>query len=297
MSGKVAIVTGGGRGLGRSYCLALAATGHSVVVNDLGGDLHGEGGDPAPAAQVVAEICAEGGKAIANGADVSDWDAAQDLIESAVREFGGLTVLVNNAGILRDRLFANMSEEDWDAVIRVHLKGHAAPSRHAMAYWRAQSKAGATVHGSIVHTTSLAGLIGNFGQANYAAAKMAVVGLSHTLSREGEKYGIRSNAVSPSARTRIEASLGLNQDNAFDTFDPGNVAPFMCWLAEEDCPASGQVFHVYGDRIEVLAPVSINANFRNNQQWTVEAIDKALRGRLPAKPQLTDFVPELGEGH
>ena len=172
----------------------------------------------------------------------------------AVETFGGLDILVNNAGILRDRLFANMSEEDWDAVIRVHLKGHAAPSRHAMEYWRNEAKAGRPMAGSIVHTTSLAGLVGNFGQANYASAKLAVVGLSRTLALEGEKYGVRSNAVSPSARTRIETSLKPPPDGVFDIFSADNVAPLICWLALADCPATGQVFQAYGNRIEVIAP-------------------------------------------
>src|SRR5690606_19095514 len=181
--------------------MALAAQGAAVVVNDLGGDLQGNGRDATPAQETVAEIRANGGRAIVSGHDVADWRDAEEMVALAIDHFGGLDILVNNAGILRDRLFANMSEEEWDAVIRVHLKGHAAPSRHAMAYWRNDGKAGRQVAASIVHTTSLAGLVGNFGQANYAAAKLAVVGLSRTLAIEGTKYGVRSNAVSPSART------------------------------------------------------------------------------------------------
>lgn len=293
LAGRVAIVTGAGRGLGRAYALALAADGAAVVVNDLGGDLHGNGADPSPAESVVAEIVATGGQAIVSGHDVSDWAQAGDLVATAVKTFGALHVLVNNAGILRDRLFANMTEADWDAVIRVHLKGHAAPSHHAMAYWRGLAKAGQGVAASIVHTTSLAGLIGNFGQANYSAAKMAVVGLSLTLAREGEKYGVRSNAVSPSARTRIEESLKPPPEGVFDTFHPGNVAPLICWLARQDCPATGQVFHTYGDRIEVFAPAVVAIDERNGARWTVDALDRALAGRLPALPQLADYVPEL----
>jgi NAD(P)-dependent dehydrogenase (short-subunit alcohol dehydrogenase family) len=293
LTGRVAIVTGAGRGLGRAYALALAAEGAAVVVNDLGGSLHGEGQDLAPAQAVVDEIRGAGGEATASGHDVSDWSEAEALVATALEVFGRLDILVNNAGILRDRLFANMSEADWDAVIRVHLKGHAAPSRHAMAHWRACAKAGEEVAASIVHTSSLAGLIGNFGQANYAAAKLGIVGLSHTLAREGAKYGVRSNAVSPSARTRIETSLEAPGPGVFDTFDPGNVAPLVCWLSRRDCPATGQVFHAYGDRIEVIAPTAIAADLRTDGRWTSDSIDRALAGHLKPVPVLSDFVPEL----
>ncbi len=293
LDGRVAIVTGAGRGLGRAYARALAAEGAAVVVNDLGGTLRGEGADPSPAEETAAAIRDAGGRAVASAHDVADWEAASALIGSAVAAFGRLDVLVNNAGILRDRLFANMSEADWDAVVRVHLKGHAAPARHAMAYWREAAKAGRPVAASVVNTTSLAGLIGNFGQANYAAAKLGIVGLSHTLAREGAKYGVRSNAVSPSARTRIETSLEPPGPGVFDTFDPANVAPLICWLARADCPATGQVFHAYGDRIEVIAPVTVAADLRSDGPWTAETIDRALTGRLPPMPSLSDFVPEL----
>jgi len=294
LAGRVAIVTGGGRGLGRAHALALAGEGAAVLVNDLGGDLQGHGQDPTPASSVVEEIRRAGGKAAVSGHDVGDWSAAEALVAQAVETFGRLDILVNNAGILRDRLLANMSEEEWDAVIRVHLKGHAAPTRHAMTYWRRQAKAGETVAASVVHTTSLAGLLGNFGQANYASAKLAVVGLSRTVALEGAKYGVRSNAVSPSARTRIEASLGGDPGEGFDVFDPANVSPLLCWLARADCPASGQVFQAYGDRIEVIQPTAIAVDLRTEGRWTTDAIDVALRDRLPALPGLSDFVEGLG---
>jgi NAD(P)-dependent dehydrogenase (short-subunit alcohol dehydrogenase family) len=293
LDGRVAIVTGAGRGLGRSYALGLAAQGAKVVVNDLGGDLKGSGADLSPAQSVVAEIEASGGAAIVSGHDVGDWSSAKEMVELAIDTFGTLDVLVNNAGILRDRLFANMSEEDWDGVIRVHLKGHAGPARHAMEYWRNRAKGGEKVAASIVNTTSLAGLIGSFGQANYAAAKLAVVGLSRTLALEGAKYGIRCNAVSPSARTRIETSLQAAPDGQFDTFSPDNVAPFICWLAMEGCPATGQVFQVYGNRIEVIAPSRIEVDLRSDGRWQVEEIDKLLKGKLPELPKLGDFVEGL----
>lgn len=293
LEGRVAIVTGGGRGLGRSYALALAEHGAAVVVNDLGGDLHGAGRDASPAQSVVHEILADGGKAVVSGHDVADWEQAKALIELATGTFGGLDILINNAGILRDRLFANMSEEEWDAVIRVHLKGHAAPARHAMDYWRSQAKAGRPVAASIVHTTSLAGLVGSFGQANYASAKLAVVGLSRTLALEGAKYGVRSNAVSPSARTRIETSLKKPDGEAFDAFSPDNVSPLICWLALDDCPANGQVFQAYGNRIEVIAPSAIEVDVRTEGRWQVEDVETALNHRLPTLPKLGDFVEGL----
>lgn len=292
--GRVAIVTGSGRGVGRSHALALARHGAKVIVNDLGGDLHGHGQDATPAQQVMEEIRAQGEKAVVSGHDVSDWSQAAELIGLAVRTFGRLDILVNNAGILRDRTLANMSEEEWDAVIRVHLKGHAAPTRHAMAYWRDQSKAGAQVAASVIHTTSLAGLVGNFGQANYASAKLGVVGLSRVVALEGARYGVRSNAVSPSARTRIETSLKPPPPGVFDIFNPDNVSPLIVWLARADCPATNQVFQAYGDRIEVIAPSTIAVDLRCGERWGVEEIDRALRSRLPAPSALGDFVDGLG---
>jgi NAD(P)-dependent dehydrogenase (short-subunit alcohol dehydrogenase family) len=293
LEGRIAVVTGAGRGLGRSYALALAAHGAAVVVNDLGADLHGVGRDASPAQSVVAEILADGGKAAVSGHDVADWSDAQALVGMAVETFGGLDILVNNAGILRDRLFANMSEEEWDAVIRVHLKGHAAPARQAKEYWRNETKAGRKVAASIVHTTSLAGLVGSFGQANYASAKLAVVGLSRTLALEGAKYGVRSNAVSPSARTRIETSLKEPPLGVFDVFSPDNVSPLICWLALEDCPATGQVFQAYGNRIEIISPSAIEVDVRTAGRWKLEDVETALGQKLPRLPKLGDFVEGL----
>jgi NAD(P)-dependent dehydrogenase (short-subunit alcohol dehydrogenase family) len=293
LSGRVAIVTGGGRGLGRAHALALAAHGARVIVNDLGGDVQGEGREPTPAQQVVAEIRKAGGEAAVSGHDVSDWGEAEALIGMTVETFGDLHIVVNNAGILRDRTLANLSEAEWDAVIRVHLKGHAATTRHAMAFWRERSKAGREVKASLIHTTSLAGLVGTFGQANYAAAKLGIVALSRVAAVEGAKYGVRSNAISPSARTRIETSLKPPPPGVFDVFDPANVSPLVVWLASPDCPATGQVFQAYGNRVEVLAPTAIAADLRTEGRWTVEALDRALAGRLPAAPRLADFVEGL----
>jgi len=293
LAGRVAIVTGGGRGLGRAHALMLAREGAAIVVNDLGGDLHGSGKDLTPAQEVVREIEAMGGRAVVSGHDVGDWGQAAAMVEQAIAAFGDLHILVNNAGILRDRTLANMSEEEWDAVIRVHLKGHAASSRHAMAYWRDLSKAGKPVAASVVHTTSLAGLVGSFGQANYAAAKLGIVGLSRVIALEGSKYGVRSNAVSPSARTRIEASLKPPPPGVFDVFDPANVSPLIAWLARAGCPATNQVFQAYGGRIEIIGPSNIAVDVRTAGQWTTDALDSALKDRLPAAVRLGDFVEGL----
>jgi NAD(P)-dependent dehydrogenase (short-subunit alcohol dehydrogenase family) len=214
-------------------------------------------------------------------------------VRLAAERFGDLHVLVNNAGILRDRTLANMSEAEWDAVIRVHLKGHAATSRHAMAYWRDRAKAGHPTGGSVIHTTSLAGLIGTFGQANYAAAKLGIVALSRVIAAEGAKYNVRSNAVSPSARTRIETSLKAPPPDVFDVFDPANVSPLIAWLACADCPATGQVFQVYGNRVEVMAHTEIAIDERTEGRWTLDALDRALAGRLKPAPKLGDFVEGL----
>ncbi len=293
LEGRVAIVTGAGRGLGRAHALTLAAEGAKVVVNDLGGDLHGEGRDATPAQEVVRDIAKAGGEAMVSGHDISDWAQAEAMVAETVRRFGRLDVLVNNAGILRDRLLANMSEAEWDAVIRVHLKGHAAPTRHAMAYWRERSKAGETVRASVVHTTSLAGIVGNFGQANYASAKLGIVGLSRVVALEGAKYGVRSNAVSPSARTRIETTLKPPPAGVFDVFDPANVSPLIAWLAMADCPATGQVFQAYGNRVEVIGHSAIAVDVRTEGRWTLAALDKALAGKLQPAPALGAFVEGL----
>jgi NAD(P)-dependent dehydrogenase (short-subunit alcohol dehydrogenase family) len=296
LAGRVAIVTGAGRGLGRAHARYLAAQGAAVVVNDRGGDVHGRGNNRSPAETVVEAIRADGGRAVASGHDVSNWEQAAHLVQLAVDEFGDLNVLVNNAGILRDRTLANMSESDWDDVLRVHLKGHAAPTRHAMAYWRGRSKAGHTVAASVVHTTSIAAFAGNFGQANYTAAKSAVLGLSRVVALEGAKIGVRSNAVSPSARTRIMMTRPDDEPDdvaewdADDPLNPANVSPLIGWLAEEKCPANAQVFHTYGNRVIVVSMPSIVHDLRTEGRWTPEALDEALPSRLLPLSELSDFL-------
>jgi NAD(P)-dependent dehydrogenase (short-subunit alcohol dehydrogenase family) len=267
-----------------------------VVVNDLGGDVHGRGGSLGPAAAAAEAIRAAGGRAVASGHDVSDWEQAGELVQLAVKEFGELHVLVNNAGILRDRTLANMAESEWDDVMRVHLKGHAAPTRHAMAYWRDQAKSGRPVAASVVHTTSIAAFAGNFGQANYTAAKSAVLGLSRVVALEGAKIGVRSNAVSPSARTRIMVSRPDHEPDDIaewdqsDPLNPANVSPLIGWLAEEKCPATGQVFHTYGNRVIVVSMPSIVHDLRTEGRWTPEALDEELPPRLLQLTELSDFL-------
>jgi NAD(P)-dependent dehydrogenase (short-subunit alcohol dehydrogenase family) len=297
----VLIVTGAGRGLGREHALLAASLGASVVVNDLGGDVFGQGKAASPAEQVVAEIRAAGGTAVASHHDVADWDQAEAMIRLAVEEFGDLHVLVNNAGILRDRALANMNEGEWDAVIRVHLKGHASPTRHALAYWRNQAKENRPVRASVIHTTSISGLAGNFGQANYAAAKLGIVALSRVVALEGAKYGVRSNAVSPSARTRmtleIPGSAELVQAPAqaeeFDKWHPGNVSPLVAWLAQEACPATSQIFHVMGGQLYVMAIPAVAHLLESDGRWTLEQLDRELPQRLVEPLRAESFFEGL----
>ena len=295
LDGRVAIVTGAGRGLGRAHALALAAQGAAVVVNDLGADVHGAGVDATPAQQVAAEIEAGGGRAVVSGHDVADWQQAEELVRFATESFGDLHVLVNNAGILRDRMLANMTEDEWDAVVRVHLKGHAAPTRHAVAYWRAQAKAGADVNASVVHTTSASGFIGAFGQANYSAAKLGVIGLSNVVAVEYARIGVRSNVVSPMASTRMGQSSQLSIDGGVGgLLDPANVAAVVAWLAAPQTRATGQVLHVYGRRVMVLGVGEVLADVRDDREWTPDALDAALAEELARPKTIDDYFGEEG---
>lgn len=226
--GRVAIVTGAGGGLGRSHALALAARGARVVVNDLGGDVHGAGGSPTPAMEVVAEIEAAGGEAVANGANVADADQVEAMVVAAIERWGRVDILVNNAGILRDKSFVNMTADEFDAVLDVHLKGAFNTSKAAWPHMREQS------YGRIVNTTSSSGLYGNFGQANYSAAKMALVGLMNTLALEGAKYNIRVNCLAPAAGTRM--TEGLIPDEAFGLLSPESVTVGLVWLVSDEAP-------------------------------------------------------------
>jgi NAD(P)-dependent dehydrogenase (short-subunit alcohol dehydrogenase family) len=247
--GRVAIVTGGGRGIGREYCLMLAAEGAKVVVNDLGGSRDGAGADIGPAHDVVAEIKAAGGEAVANGADVSNWDQAKAMIDQAVSTFGKLDVLINNAGILRDRMLVNMTEAEWDAVIQVHLKGTFAPAHHAAVYWRDQFKeTGSLCNARLINTSSVSGIYGNVGQTNYGAAKMGIAAFTIISSRELRRYGVTVNAIAPGALTRLTEDLGgpITEERR-KSGDPKWVAPIAVWLAsEESAEVSGRMFEASG---------------------------------------------------
>jgi NAD(P)-dependent dehydrogenase (short-subunit alcohol dehydrogenase family) len=252
--GRVAIVTGAGRGIGREHALLLARHGASVVVNDLGGSMDGEGADKGPAQQVVDEIEALGGKAIANTDDISDFDGAERLIRSAIDTFGGLDILINNAGILRDRMLTNMSEAEWDAVIKVHLKGTFAPCRHAAAYWRERAKAGEANDARIINTSSPSGIYGNAGQTNYGAAKAGIASFTIIAAKELVRYGVTVNAIAPAALTRMTEGLGMGQapEEIKEQMSPAHIAPIVCWLASPQAAhVTGRVFDVTGRMISV----------------------------------------------
>ncbi|WP_436794380.1 SDR family oxidoreductase [Actinospongicola halichondriae] len=252
--GRVAIVTGAGRGIGREHALMLAEHGAAVVVNDMGGTPEGNGGDLSPAQQVVAEIEAMGGRAVANGADVSDWDDAKAMVDQAIDTFGRLDVLVNNAGILRDRMMVNMTEDEWDAVVRVHLKGTFAPARHAGAHWRERAKAGETNDARIINTTSVSGIYGNPGQTNYGAAKMGIAGFTIIAAMELARYGVTVNAISPGALTRLTEALRAEppSEEEREAASPRWIAPICTWLASpESRNVTGRVFQVHGSEIAI----------------------------------------------
>jgi len=252
--GRVAIITGAGRGIGREHALLLAHHGAKVVVNDLGGSMDGEGNDAGPAQQVVDEVKAMGGEAVANTDDISDWDGAERLVQSAVDAFGGLDILINNAGILRDRMLTNMSEAEWDAVIKVHLKGTFAPCRHAAAYWRERSKAGEANDARIINTSSPSGIYGNVGQTNYGAAKAGIASFTIIAAMELGRYGVTVNAIAPAALTRMTENLGMGQapEEIKEQLSPAHIAPIVTWLASPDSAAvTGRVFDVTGRMISV----------------------------------------------
>ena len=259
VDGRVVIITGAGRGIGRAHALAFAAEGAKVVVNDIGAGADGSATGESPAEQVVAEIIAAGGQAVVNGDDVADWAGAENLIKTAIDTFGGLDVLVNNAGFLRDRMLVGMSEGEWDAVIRVHLKGHFAPLRHAAAYWRAEAKAGKTVDARIINTSSGAGLQGSIGQGNYAAAKAGIAEMTIQAAAELKNYGVSVNAIAPAARTRMTVGAGgamaeamAAPEEGFDAMAPENISPLVVWLGSaESKDVTGRVFEVEGGKITV----------------------------------------------
>jgi NAD(P)-dependent dehydrogenase (short-subunit alcohol dehydrogenase family) len=252
--GRVCLITGAGRGIGREYALMLAEQGAKIVVNDLGGDMAGEGEDASPAQQVVAEIEAMGGEAIANGANVADFDEAGAMVQQAIDHFGRLDVLVNNAGILRDRMLVNMDEAEWDAVIAVHLKGTFGPTRHAATHWRERVKAGETVDARLINTTSPSGIYGNVGQTNYGAAKAGIASFTVIAAMELERYGVTANAIAPGALTRMTEGLGMGQldEEAKAAFSPRWIAPIVTWLASTGSSGcTGRVFQVSGRELAI----------------------------------------------
>ena len=282
LDGRVAIITGAGRGLGREHALLFAREGARVVVNDLGGGNDGVGEDVTPAEEVATEIRDEGGQAIANGDNVADWEGAQRLVNAAISEFGGLDILINNAGILRDRVLVNMTEEEWDAVIAVHLKGHFAPSRWAAAYWREEHKAGRGKRRNMVHTSSTSGLFSNPGQSNYGAAKSGIATFSQIVAKELSRYDVVSNCIAPGARTRLTlATPGLEdimspKEGAFDEWDPANVSPLVAYLASEACAFNGETFFVQGGVVKRVRSWAMGETVENDTTWTVDGLAAAL---------------------
>ncbi len=276
LEGRVAIITGAGRGLGREHALLFAAEGAKVVVNDLGD----------AAAGVVEEIAAAGGEAIANTDDITSWDGGQALVAAAVDGFGRLDVLVNNAGILRDRMLVSMSEAEWDDVVAVHMKGHFVPTRFAAAHWREQVKAGTEVQASIIHTSSTSGLLGNPGQTNYGAAKAGIGAFSIICAQELARYGVRSNCIAPAARTRLtESTPGLGEmvaapADGFDVWDPANVSPLVAYLATADCPITGRTFFAQGGVVRVMEPWHLGERIERDDRWTIDALADQLPGIL-----------------
>jgi 3-oxoacyl-[acyl-carrier protein] reductase len=300
LEGKVAIVTGAGRGLGRSEALQLARLGASVVVNDYGVAVDGSK-ETSAADQVVAEITAAGGKAVANPADVADWEQSKGLVDQAVSEFGGLDIVVNNAGILRDKMLYNMTEEEWDAVIRTHLKGHFCVSRHATAYWREKSKAdeGRPVYGRIINTSSEAYLYGSPGQANYAAAKGGIIGLTLSTANSCGRFGVTANAICPRARTKMTENLpgGMmdKPEEGFDAFHPDNVAPLVAFLASPAAAkVTGQVFIVHGGMVQLLTGPRNDQRWDRDGAWTTEALAETLAPAFDARQPGAGFTMPMG---
>jgi NAD(P)-dependent dehydrogenase (short-subunit alcohol dehydrogenase family) len=284
LEGRVAIVTGAGRGIGRAHALELARHGAKVVVNDFGVSAAGEGTDESPAHQVVAEIEAMGGQAVVNGADVADFAAAEAMVQQAIDTFGGLDILVNNAGFLRDRMLVNTSEEEWDAVVRVHLKGHFAPLRHAGAYWRAEAKEGRQRAARVINTSSGAGLQGSLGQTTYSAAKAGIAGMTLVAAVEMGRYGVTVNAIAPVAKTRMT-------EGAFDTSAmalPEDNSPVVAWLASEEAgDVTGRVIEIDGSVITVENGWTHGPSRDAGARWEAEKVGPALRDLLAEAP-----VPE-----
>jgi NAD(P)-dependent dehydrogenase (short-subunit alcohol dehydrogenase family) len=305
LDGKVAIVTGAGRGIGREHALSLAAAGAKIVVNDLGGSSAGEGQDAAPAQQVADEIKAQGGEATANFDNVADFQGAENMIKQAVGDFGRLDILVNNAGIIRDRMLVNMSEDEWDAVIAVHLKGHYAPTRHAATYWREQSKAGKQINARVINTSSPSGVFGNVGQTNYGAAKAGIAAFTIISAIELARYGVTVNCLAPNARTRLtEQTFGemAIPEGKFDAMDPANISPLVVALSADDAQGiTGQCFFIYGGVINVLKPWDSGTLLSKDGKWDADELLGKLKESFPGGIAPEGMMPMMvkatgGEG-
>jgi NAD(P)-dependent dehydrogenase (short-subunit alcohol dehydrogenase family) len=287
--GRIVIVTGAGRGIGREHALGFAREGARVVVNDLGVARDGTGGSAGPAQDVVDEIHGFGGEAIANTDDIADWTGAQRLVQSAIDTFGGLDVLVNNAGFVRDRMLFTTSEEEWDAVIRVHLKGHFAVTRHASEYWRGRSKAGEPVDARIVNTSSGAGLMGSVGQGAYSAAKGGIAALTLVESAEMARYGVTANAIAPAARTRMTEEVFADRmqvpESGFDENDPANISPLVVWLGSvESAAVTGRVFEIEGGALSVADGWQHGPSLDKGARWDPAEIGAAVEKLLAQGP-------------
>jgi NAD(P)-dependent dehydrogenase (short-subunit alcohol dehydrogenase family) len=286
--GRVVIITGAGRGLGREHALAFAAEGAKVVVNDVGASLQGDGNDMSPAQEVVDLIRANGGEAITNGDDIADWEGAGRLVQSAIDTFGGLDTVVTNAGIVRDRMFVNMSVDEWDAVIRVHLRGTFCPVKHAVDYWRAESKAGRPREGRVVTTSSGAGLHGSIAQTNYSAAKAGIATFTINIAAELGRIGVNANSIAPSARSRMTeeafAEMMAKPDTGFDAMDPANISPLVVWLGSGDCNVSGRVFECAGGLISLADGWQVGAEFDKGAKWDPAEIGSVVDDLVKAAP-------------
>ena len=290
--GRIVIVTGSGRGLGRAHALELARQGARVVVNDLGCELDGSGGGSGPAGEVVAEIRAAGGEAIANGDDVADFEGAARLVGAAIEAFGGLDVVVNNAGFVRDRMFANATEDEWDAVVRVHLKGHFAVARHAAAHWRDCAKAGDPVDARIINTSSGAGILGSVGQAAYSAAKAGIATLTLVQAAELGRYGVTANGLCPAARTRMtegvftEMMATPDAPDAFDAMAPENVSPLVAWLAStQSGHVTGRIFEVEGGKVGIATGWQHGPTADKGARWDADELGPVVDRLLAEAPE------------